>query len=62
VVILVFALLVFTWPFVRTPPLTLGESYLHLLGAWLGVVILLHAISRNPERDDEDDEETGSDA
>jgi hypothetical protein len=39
-------LLVFTWPFVRTPPLGLLGSYLHLLGAWAVMVLAIAATAR----------------
>ena len=39
-------LLLFTWPFVRTPPVGLGPTYAHLLGAWVAVVAALHAMAR----------------
>jgi hypothetical protein len=39
-------LLLFTWPFVRTPPLPLGHAYAHLLGSWLLVVAALLALAR----------------
>lgn len=41
-----FGLLLFTWPFVRTPPLGLGASYLHLLVAWALVVAGLALLAR----------------
>lgn len=40
-------LLLFVWPFVRTPPLSLGLSYAHLLAAWALVVVGLFAMSRS---------------
>jgi hypothetical protein len=40
-------LLVFTWPFVRSPPLTLGASYVHLLAAWAVAIVALVAMSRS---------------
>lgn len=46
-VLLILGLLLFTWPFVRTPPLPLGSSFLHVLGAWSIVVLALFAISRS---------------
>lgn len=46
VTILVVGLLLVTWPFVRTPPLPLGPSYAHLLGAWLALVVALAAMAR----------------
>lgn len=39
-------LLLFTWPFVRTPPLAIAGAYLHLLGAWVAVIAALYALSR----------------
>lgn len=39
-------LLLFVWPFVRTPPLPIGLSYGHLLASWLLVVVALLAMSR----------------
>jgi hypothetical protein len=39
-------LLLFTWPFVRTPPLGIGPSYAHVLGAWAAVVLALALLSR----------------
>jgi uncharacterized membrane protein HdeD (DUF308 family) len=44
--ILAVGLLLFTWPFVRTPALPIGPSYLHLLGAWLIVIGALAAMAR----------------
>jgi crotonobetainyl-CoA:carnitine CoA-transferase CaiB-like acyl-CoA transferase len=44
--ILSLGLLLFAWPFVRTPPLAIGASYLHLLGSWLVVVGALAAMAR----------------
>jgi hypothetical protein len=44
--IAVAGLLLFTWPFVRTPLLAIGPSYAHLLGAWVAVVVALAALSR----------------
>jgi hypothetical protein len=37
--LVVGGLLVFCWPFVRSPPLSLLGSYLHLLGAWAAVIV-----------------------
>ncbi len=45
--ILVAGILLFAWPFVRTPPLGLGQTYLHLLGAWALVIAALAAMSRS---------------
>lgn len=39
------ALLVFSWPPAREPPLTLGEAFVHLFGAWVLVVLALWRIS-----------------
>jgi hypothetical protein len=36
--LVVGGLLVFCWPFVRSPPLSLLGSYLHLLGAWAALI------------------------
>ena len=44
--ILAFGLLLFTWPFVRTPHLPLGAAYAHLLGAWVAVILALAAMAR----------------
>jgi hypothetical protein len=44
--IAVLGLLLFTWPFVRTPPLDIGASYAHLLGAWAAIVVALASLSR----------------
>jgi hypothetical protein len=47
-------LLLFTWPFVRTPRLDLALTYAHFLGAWAAVVAALWGLSRNvgpPGRD-----------
>jgi hypothetical protein len=44
--ILVVGLLLFTWPFVRTPLLPLGLTYAHLFAAWLAVLVTLHAMAR----------------
>jgi hypothetical protein len=38
--------LLFTWPFVRTPLLAIGPSYAHLLGAWAVIVLALAILSR----------------
>ena len=45
--IFVAGLLLFVWPFVRTPPLPIGLAYAHLLGAWLLVVIALYLMARS---------------
>jgi hypothetical protein len=39
-------LLLFAWPFVRTPPLGLLGSYVHLLGAWVLVIVATAATAR----------------
>ncbi len=39
--------LLFVWPFVRSPPLGLGLSYAHLIGAWALVIAALCAMSRS---------------
>lgn len=44
-------LLLFVWPFVRTPPPSLGSSYAYLLGAWLLVLAGLHAMARSLGRE-----------
>jgi hypothetical protein len=44
--IVALGLLLFAWPFVRTPPLPLGPAYAHLLGAWLLVIASLVAMAR----------------
>jgi hypothetical protein len=41
------ATLIFCWPFVRTPPLGLLETYLHLLAAWAVVVAATLATARS---------------
>jgi len=45
-VLIVTALLLFTWPLVRTPRLDLAESYVHLLGVWAALVCALLAVAR----------------
>jgi prolipoprotein diacylglyceryltransferase len=54
--VVVGGLLLFCWPFVRTPPLGLGGSYLHLLGSWLAVIVVIaltaRALRRNGTGDD----------
>jgi hypothetical protein len=49
--IAVLGLLLFVWPFVRTPLLGIGLSYAHLLGAWGAVVLALALLSRAIGRD-----------
>ncbi len=48
--IFVLGLLLFTWPFVRTPALDIGASYAHLLGAWAVIVLALASLSRTTGR------------
>jgi hypothetical protein len=53
---LLFAgLLLFTWPFVRVPPLHVVPAFLHLIGAWAlviaGLGLLARAVGRAPPRD-----------
>ncbi len=60
VAFLVAGLALFTWPFVRVPPLPLVPAFLHLLGAWALVVLGLWRMSRAlapgpPPADGEDD-------
>jgi len=50
------ALLLFCWPFVRVPRLSLAEAWTHLLGAWALVIAALVLLSRafgdgSPRRD-----------
>jgi hypothetical protein len=42
--------LLFCWPFVRTPPLGLAGSYLHLLGAWAAVILAIGLTARSLRR------------
>jgi hypothetical protein len=51
----VLGLLLFTWPFVRTPPLGLLGSYLHLLGAWAAIIVAIWFTARALARPDADD-------
>ncbi len=50
VALVAFGLLLFCWPFVRTPPLGLLGSYLHLLAAWavftVGIAVTARALGR----------------
>jgi hypothetical protein len=55
--LVVSGLLVFSWPFVRTPPLGLAGSYLHLLGAWLAVIVAIALTARALGRDGADGDE-----
>lgn len=57
--IFVASLLVFTWPFVRSPAPPLGASYVDLLVAWTASVVVLGAAARvfgrrPPRRKDDD--------
>jgi hypothetical protein len=47
-------LLLFIWPFLRTPLLAIGPSYGHLLGAWAAIVVALALLSRAIGRDRRD--------
>jgi hypothetical protein len=49
--IVVGGLLLFTWPFLRTPLLGIGLSYAHLLGAWAVIVGALALMARALGRD-----------
>lgn len=42
----VLGLLLFTWPFLRSPRLGIGAAYAHLLGAWAAIVAALALVSR----------------
>lgn len=44
--LLIAGLLVFTWPFVRVPPLHVVPAFLHLLVAWALLVAGLAVLSR----------------
>jgi hypothetical protein len=44
------ALLLFCWPFVRVPRLSLGEAWAHLFGAWALLVAMLFVLSRTIAR------------
>jgi hypothetical protein len=44
--ILVLGVLLFTWPFLRTPLLDIGRTYAHLLVGWALIVAALFAMSR----------------
>jgi hypothetical protein len=46
VALVVIGLLLFSWPFVRTPPLGLLGSYLHLLGSWAVIVAAIAVTAR----------------
>ena len=47
--------LLFAWPFVRTPPLSIGASYAHLLGSWAVVIVGLALMARSLRGAGEDD-------
>jgi hypothetical protein len=40
-------LLLFCWPFVRTPPLGLIGSYLHLLFSWAALIVGIALVARS---------------
>ena len=44
--IVVLGLMLFAWPFLRTPLLGIGPSYAHLLGAWALIVAGLALLAR----------------
>ncbi len=44
--LLAVGLLLFSWPFVRAPPLDLVSAYLHLLGSWAFVIAAISVMSR----------------
>jgi hypothetical protein len=44
--IVALGLMLFSWPFLRTPLLGIGRSYAHLLGAWALIVGALALLSR----------------
>jgi hypothetical protein len=44
--VLVAGLLLFCWPFVRSPPLGLLGSYAHLLGSWAALVVATACLAR----------------
>ncbi len=48
----VAGLLLFTWPFIATPPLEIASAFVHLLGAWVALLAALFALSRFLERAD----------
>ena len=45
--ILVVGLLLFVWPFVRTPPLSIGLTYAHLFGSWAVIIVALAMMARS---------------
>jgi hypothetical protein len=44
--LLMVGLLLFTWPFVRSPRFHIVPAFLHLLGAWAVVIAALGLLSR----------------
>ncbi len=48
--ILIVGLLLFSWPFVRTPPLGIAGTYVHLLGSWALVIVGLAGMARSLAR------------
>ncbi len=40
------ALLLFVWPLVRSPPLSLGEAWGHLTATWFLLIVTLVAMGR----------------
>jgi hypothetical protein len=42
----VLVLLLLCWPFVRDPPLGLRDTYVHLFGAWVAVILFACWLSR----------------
>lgn len=45
--VFVVGLLLFTWPYVRTPPLGIGQTYVHLLWSWAFVIAGLAGMARS---------------
>jgi len=44
--LLVIGLLLFSWPFVRSPPLPLVSAFFHLLGSWAFVIAAIFVMVR----------------
>ncbi len=42
------ALLLFCWPLVRVPRLSVSQAYVHLFGAWAIVIALIFLVARGP--------------
>ncbi len=42
----ILALLLFCWPLVRVPRLSVSQAYLHLFGAWALVIAVIFFVSR----------------